>query len=140
MANFKMYNLDFGFVYNAVTYEFDHVESMTVEDPEVVTLVRGSNKKNKEGIVITQGVKDPKVVTVVLIGISQALFNVFETAFNAKARVEAYAIDRTDGSSRLIKQAVLSKQPRQMAIGEDAENLNVTIELHTFDLQEVHKS
>lgn len=138
--NFKMYNCDFGFVYNGVTYEFDHVESVVVEDPETVTLTRGSNKKNKEGIVITSGTKDPKVATITLIGISQSLFSVFETVFNAKARCEAYAIDRTDGSSRLFKQAILSKQPRQLSIGEDAENLNVVVELHTYDIQEVHKS
>lgn len=138
--NFKMHNCDFGFVYDSTTYEFDHVESVVVEDPEVVTLIRGSNVKNKEGIVITQGTKDPKVVTITLIGISKTLFDLFQTVFEAKDRCEAYAIDRTDGSSRLFKQSILSKRPRQMSIAEDPENLNVVIELHTYDIQEVHKA
>lgn len=138
--NFKMTNCDFGWNYNDVKYDFDHVESVTIEDPEMVTLVRGSNKKNKEGIVITQGGKDPKVVTVVLIGISKTLFDAFKACWDAQARSECWIVDRSDGSARFVKQAIISKQPRQLSIGEDPDNLNVTVEFHSFDIQEDHKS
>ena len=51
-----------------------------------------------------------------------------------------YCISRTDGSSKMAKNAVLSNKPQQLTVDETAESLNVSLEFETFDSSEVHKS
>lgn len=137
---FKMFNCDFGVKFNGVNYDFDHVESMSIEDPETTKLIRGSNAKNKLGLVYTEGTKDPKVLTVTLLGVSLAINTVFSQIYSSKARCEFYCIDRTDGSSKVGKNAILSQMPQQLAVDESPESMNVVLRFETYDLVEVHKS
>jgi hypothetical protein len=136
---FKMYNCDFGLKYNNVNYDFDHVESMAIENPQSTKLVRGSNAKNKVGLVYTEGTKEPFKLTVTLLGISAAMYTLLETIYNAKARCECYCIDRVTGGSKIAKQAVLSQQPMQLTVDESPESMNVALVFETFDFAEVHK-
>jgi hypothetical protein len=136
---FKMYNCDFGIKYDSVAYDFDHVESIVVEDPTTTKLIRGSNAKNKTGLVYTEGTKEPKKLTVTLIGISQAMYDLFTTIYETKARCECYCIDRVTGSSKIAKQAVLSNQPMQLTVDESPESMNVVVIFNSFDYTEVHK-
>jgi hypothetical protein len=41
---FKMYDCDFGIKLNGVTYDFEHVQDLQIEDPENTRLTRGSNR------------------------------------------------------------------------------------------------
>lgn len=136
---FKMYNCDFGFKYNGVNYDFEHVESVGVEDPESTKLIRGANKSNKVGLVYTEGTKDPKVVTVTVLGLTSSLHGLLTTIHKEKARCEFYCIDRTDGSSKIGKNAVLRQKPMQLTIDETPEAMNVVLVFETFDLEENHK-
>jgi hypothetical protein len=136
---FKMYNCDFGFKYNGVNYDFEHVESVSVEDPESTKLIRGSNQSNKVGLVYTEGTKDPKAVTVTVLGLSSALHGLLKTIYDTKARCEFYCIDRTDGSSKIGKNAILRQKPMQLNIDESPESMNVVLVFETFDLEESHK-
>lgn len=136
---FKMYNCDFGITYNAVNYDFDHVDSMAIEDPTTTKLIRGSNARSKEGLVYTEGSKDPKVCTVTLIGVSASIYSLLLGIFNDKARCEFYCIDRTDGSSKVGKNAILSQQPMQLNVDESPESMNIALRFETFDLSETHK-
>ena len=47
---FKIYDSDFGIKYNGVNYDFDHVNELTIEDPEFSRLTRGANAGNKTGV------------------------------------------------------------------------------------------
>lgn len=136
---FKMYNCDFGLKYNDVNYDFDHVESMTVEDPRNVKLIRGSNAKNKEGLIYTEGTKEALKITVTLIGISAAMYNLIAGIVEAKSRVEFYCVDRVSGSSRVAKSAIITQQARQNTVDESPESMNVVLTLESYDLVEVHK-
>jgi hypothetical protein len=137
---FKMHNCDFGINYNDVSYNFEHVEGITVEDPENTRLVRGANAANQVGLVYTEGTKEPKKIGVTLIGVSAAINSVLTTIYKTKARCEVYIIDRTDGSSKIAKNAILTQQPQQLAIDESPESMNVVCMFESFDLSEVHKS
>ena len=137
---FKIFNSDFGIKYNGGNYSFTHVASMTIEDPSNVKLVRGSNATNKEGLVFTEGLKDPFKITVTIIGMSAALKNVLDSAYSAKDRMDVYCIDRGDGSIKMAKNAVLCQKPQQLSIEESAESLNVVLIFESFDLEETHKS
>lgn len=139
MATFKMYECDFGFTYDGVQYDFDHVESVVIEDPERTRLLRGANIKNKTGLIYTEGAKQPKVMTVTIIGVSAAINALMVQIFNDKARCEPNVISRVDGSQIVGKNAVISQRPRQLNVDESPESMNVQIIFETFDLEEVHK-
>lgn len=137
---FKMYNCDFGVKIDGVTYSFDHVNDLTIEDPETTKLVRGSNASNKTGLAYKEGIKEPKKLTVTIMNMTPELKGVLDTAYADKQRVDAFCIDRTDGSSKIAKNAVLSQQPQQLKVDETAESMNVALVFESFDLTEDHKS
>lgn len=137
---FKIYESDFGFKYNGQNYEFDHVQSLQIEDPESTKLLRGANASNKIGLVYVEGLKEAKKWTVVIIGMSADLKEILETAYENKDRLDIYCISRVDGSAKMGKNAVLSMQPQQLLIDDNPESMNVSLVFETFDSSEVHKS
>ena len=137
---FKIYDSDFGIKYNGTNYEFEHVQDLKVTDPEKNKLVRGSNAKNKVGISYKEGIKDPKEITVTIIGMSAALKAVLDAAFIARDRLDVYCVSRTDGSSKIYKNAVLSMQPAQLEVSDAVESMNVALVFESFDQEETHRS
>jgi hypothetical protein len=137
---FKIYDSDFGIKYNGVNYNFVHVQDLTIEDPENTKLVRGANAGNKTGLVYKEGLKDPKKITVTILGMSIELKAVLDTAFENRDRLDVFCISRVDGSSKMGKNAVLCQMPQQMKIDESADAMNVVLTFETFDLSEVHKT
>jgi hypothetical protein len=137
---FKIYESDFGIKYNGVNYDFTHVQGMQIEDPENTKLIRGSNGVNKLGLAYKEGLKDPKKVTVTIIGMDATLKGVLDQAFANKDRLDAYCVSRIDGSSKIAKNAILSMQPQQLNIDEGPESMNVALVFESFDLVETHKS
>jgi hypothetical protein len=137
---FKIYDSDFGIKYNGVNYDFTHVQNLQIEDPENTKLIRGSNGGNALGLVYKEGIKEPKKVTVTIIGMSADLKGVLQTAYEQKDRLDVYCISRSDGSSKMAKNAILCMQPQQLNIDEGPESMNVALVFESFDLVEVHKS
>lgn len=137
---FKIYDSDFGIKLNGVNYEFEHVQDLQIDDPEFTRLVRGANASNKTGLVYKEGIKDPKKWTVTIIGMSAALKEVLDGAYNDRSRLDVYCISRIDGSSKMGKNAILSQQPQQLQVSDAPESMNVQLMFETFDSSEVHKS
>lgn len=137
---FKLYNSDLGIKINGTAYEFEHVDNLTIEDPEVNRLVRGSNAGNKVGLTYKEGLKEPKRITVNIMGMSAELKGVLDGCFENQTRIEVYCIDRIDGSSKIAKQAILSTQPMQLNLDDTPESMTVALAFESFDLVEVHKS
>ncbi len=137
---FKIYESDFGIKYNGVNYDFTHIQSLVIDDPENTKLVRGPNGGNKLGLVYKEGLKEPKKVTVIIIGMSADLKAVLEQAYTNKDRLDVYMVSRVDGSSKIAKNAVLSTQPQQLNIDEGPESMNVSLGFESFDLVETHKT
>ena len=137
---FKIYDCDFGIKYNGVNYDFVHVENLTIEDPESTKLIRGANAGNKVGLVYKEGIKEPKKVTVTIKGMSAELKAVLDGAYEAKDRLDVYCISRSDGSSKMAKNAVLSQMPQQLTLDETEGSVNVALAFESFDLTETHKS
>jgi hypothetical protein len=139
---FKPYECDFGITDTTTgqNYEFDHVVSFNTEDPETTNLVRGSNAGNKTGLIFKEGIKDPKTITVTIIGMSADIFSVLKTIYDNQTRVDCYCINRTDGSGKIGKNAVLSQEPKQLTVDDSAESMNVVLAFKSFDVSEVHKN
>lgn len=137
---FKLYDCDIGIKYNGINYDFEHVDEVTIEDPEFTRITRGSNAQNKLGIVYKEGIKEPKRWTVPIMNMSIELKAVLDAAYTAKDRLDVFCVSRVDGSSKMAKNAVLCQVPQQLAVGETAESLAVTLTFETFDSTEVHKS
>jgi hypothetical protein len=137
---FKIYDCEFGIKYNGVSYEFTHVNEMTIEDPENTKLVRGSNAGNKLGLIYKEGIKEPKRITCKIMGMSIDLKAVLDQAYDNRDRLDVYCISRVDGSSKMAKNAVLSQMPQQLSIAEGAESMDVSLAFESFDLSEVHKT
>lgn len=137
---FKIYNCDFGIKVDGVSYDFEHVASLTIEDPERNRLTRGSNAKNKIGLSYKDGLKDPKKWTIPILQMSAALKQVLDDCYDEVKRIDAYCIDRTDGSKKMSSNCVLSNRAQQLSITDSAESMEVSLEFETFDSIETHKS
>jgi hypothetical protein len=137
---FKLYNSDFGIKINGVNYDFDHVNGLQVETAKRKKLTRGGNASNKLGLTFTEGVSEPDVVTVTIMGMSPELKGVLDSAYDNSTRLEVYAIDRTDGSSKIGRNSILSTKPQQLNLDDSQESMNVALIFETFDLEENHKS
>lgn len=140
MATFKIYNCDVGFKYKGTDYQFTDVNSVAFENPTRNRLTRGSNGKNETGLSYTEGIREPKRATIAGMNIPIAMYNVFGDIFRKKERIDFYAIDRTDGSSKWLKEAILSNEPEQLNLDDTPESLEVSIELESFQSIEIHKS
>lgn len=137
---FKLYDCDFGVTIRGVNYDFEHVDGLQIEDPERTRLIRGANAANKSGLVYKEGLKDAKTVTVTIIGVSVELHNLLKEVFANKERVDCYCISRSDGSTKIAKNAVLSQEPMQLNLDDSPESLNLTLTFESYDVTEVHKS
>lgn len=137
---FKIYNCDFGIKVDGVSYDFEHVAELQIDDPERNQLTRGGNAKNKVGLSYKDGLKEPKRWTLPILNMSAALKSVLDNCFDKQTRIDVYCIDRTDGSSKMAKNAILSNRPQQLTVDESAESMNVSLEFVTFDSTETHKS
>jgi len=140
MSTFKLYECDFGVTIRGTNYDFTHVDSLQIEDNEKTRLVRGGNASNKTGLVFKEGMKDAKVVTVTVLGMDVAIYNLLRECYNTKERVEAYCVSRVDGSNKIAKDAVLSQLPQQLTVDETAESMNVALMFESYNIDEVHKS
>jgi hypothetical protein len=137
---FKLYDCDFGITLNGVNYDFEHVDGLTLEDPERTRLVRGGNAGNKLGLAYREGTKEAKTVTVTIIGMPFALYPLMKKAYEDKTRVDCYCISRVDGSSKIAKNAILSQEPQQLTVDESAESMNTALVFESYDVSETHKS
>ncbi len=137
---FKIYDCDFGIKYNGQNYDFVHIQSLVIEDPENTKLIRGANGGNKLGLIYKEGLKEPKKITVTIIGMDASLKAVLDQAYQAKDRLDVFCVSRVDGSSKMGQDAVLSMQPQQLNIDEGPESMNVVLVFHCFNMQETHKS
>lgn len=137
---FKIYDCDIGIKYNGVNYDFPEVDEVSIDDPEFNRLTRGANAGNKTGLVYKEGSKEPKTVTVPIMNMSTALKAVLDQAFTNRDRLDVYIVARSDGSSKIAKNAILCQQPQQLLVGESPESMAVSLIFQTFDSIEKHKS
>jgi len=135
----QIFNCDFGVKIDGVPYEFDHVAEVQIENPEKTRLTRGANGKSKVGLRFKEGLSQPKMIRIPILGMTVELKGVLDKAYNDQQRLEVYFIDRKTGSSGIGKNAVLTNQPIQLSMGETEENLRVALEFETFDYVETLK-
>lgn len=140
MGVFKLYECDFGVTISGVNYDFEHVDNLSIEDPERTRLIRGANAGNKTGLSYKEGLKEAKTISVTVIGISMELHNLLKQAYADQTRVDCYCVSRVDGSSKIAKNAVLSAEPQQLNMDDGADSLNTALIFESFDVSEVHKS
>lgn len=139
MASFKIYNCEFGIKKNGVSYSFPDVDELQIEDPERNRLTRGSNATNKEGIIYRDGLKDPKRWTIPILNMSVALKEVLDASFNNSDRLDVYCVDRTNGSTKWLRSAVLCNAPQQLTLDATPESMNVSLEFESYRSEEVLK-
>lgn len=140
MALFKMYDCEIGLTIRGVNYALDHVDNVSIEDPERTRLIRGANAGNKLGLDYKEGLKEAKTITTSVISIPKALHDLLKDVYNTRERLDFYCIARSDGSSKIAKNCVLSQSPKQLTLDDSAESLNTALILESFDVDEIHKS
>lgn len=136
---FRIYNSDFGIKIGGVDYRFEHVQDVTIEDPEMNRLTRGSNASNQIGLAYKEGISEPKRWTVNIMNMSAELKGVLDAAFKDQTRVDVYCIDRGDGSAKIGKDALLCNYPQQLTLDQSPESMAVQLTFETFASSEVHK-
>lgn len=140
MATFKIYNCDFGVTLNGVNYNFTHVDKLTIEDPQKTRLTRGANAGNKTGLIFHEGTKEAKNITVTILEMPADIFALLKAAHDDDTRMDVFAVSRTDGSSKIAKNAVLCQEPKQLTVDDSAESMSVDLIFESYDVSEVHKS
>jgi len=136
---FKLYDCDVGVDINGVHYDFPHVDSIAIDDPLRVRLTRGVNATNDEGIAFTEGTKEAKTITIPVMNLSKAVFDLLVQAFKNKTRMNGYCISRANGAQKYWKKAILSQEPQQLTVDDSAESMNVSLIFESFAVSEVHK-
>lgn len=136
---FKIYDCDFGVKVNGVSYDFEHVTELQIEDNERNELTRGANASNKVGLAFKTGLRDPKRWTIPILNMSIELKGVLDSCYDEQTRLEVFAIDRKTGSSKMARNAVLANRPQQLTLDETADSLAISLEFVTFDSSEVYK-
>lgn len=139
MSVFKMYDCDFGVTLGGVNYDFDHVVSVEIEDPERAKLIRGSNAGNKTGLSYREGLREAKIVTATIIGMSNELHSLLKAAYDASTRMDWYCVNRKDGSKKMAKNAILSQSPKQLTMDDTPDSMNTALIFESFDIDEEHK-
>jgi len=137
---FKIQSCEFGMKVDGTQYIFDDVAELTIEDNRKNKLTRGANGANKEGLVYQEGTREPVRWTLPILNMSAALKGVLDDVFKNQSRVDVYCIDKTDGSSKMAKNAILCNKPQQLSLNDTPDSMNVSLEFETFDSSEVHKS
>lgn len=137
---FKIYDCDFGITVDGVNYDFDHVDNLSIENPERTRLIRGANASNDIGLDYKEGIRDAKIVTVTVLGVSAEMHGLLTRIYKERTRVDAYCVSRTDGSSKIAKNAVLSQEPTQMNMSESSDSLNIDLVFESFNIEEKRKS
>jgi hypothetical protein len=135
----KLYDCDVGLTIRGVNYEFEHVDSVTVDDPTRTRLVRGANARNKTGLAYTEGAKDAKTVNTSVIGIPKALHDLLKEVYASKERVDGWAISRANGNSKFWKNAILSQEPMQPTLDDSPESMNTPLAFESFDVSDTLK-
>jgi len=134
---YKLSSIDFGFSYNGQTYDFEHCDGMTIEDPRSSHITRGMNAKNKRGIKIDEALSDPDIITIPIMNVKKEVVDLLnKIQASDDERIEAYAIDRNTGQSRFIKEAIVSKKVRQLVISEGRDDLNIELILESFQVDD----
>lgn len=137
---FQLFDCDIGLKLGGTNYQFGHVEEVTIDDPEETTLTRGSNGTDTDGLAYTDGLNEPKTITIPTMNMPIELYNLLVAAHKNKTRMDFYAVSRRDGSRKSATSALLSKKPQQLTIGNSAESMQVQLVLKSFNTDEVHKS
>lgn len=134
---FVITDADVGFTLNGTNYTFEHIDNVTIDDPQLKHLTRGANASSKSGLMYTEGQSSPKVLTFTLKGASVAHLNLLKDHYAEQSedeRIDFWVIDRKTGSIMSAKDAILQKEPRQASISEGEDNLNIDVMIETFNL------
>lgn len=145
MATFKLYDCDVSVDISGTSYVFTHVQSLAIEDPERMRLTRGANAGNNIGVSYREGLKEAKTITLTVLDIPLALYNLLTATHKAQAggsstRVKVSCVSRTDGSMKELKNAIISQPPRQMNLDDSPESMDVALVFESYDLSETMKS
>ena len=128
---------DFYFSRNGEDYDLTAaVDSAAFEDPERKHLTRGSSGQNSTGLIYTEGIKDPKTLTVVFIGLSAEYAALLADMYKEEERTDFKIIDRKTGQMRSFKDAIVSQKPAQATMSEGAEEQNVQVVFECFTVED----
>ena len=139
MPNFAMRTslCDFYFSRNGADYELTAaVDSLTFEDPERKHLTRGSSGRNGTGLIYTEGIKDPKSLTVVFVGLSAEYAAMLRDMYEQEERTGFKILDRKTGQMRVYKEAIVSQPPMQASMQDGAEEQTVQVIFETYQVED----
>lgn len=136
---FKLYNCDVGIKKDGQTYNFTHVVSVAINDPEKNNLTRGANAGNKIGISYREGLREPKTFTIPILDMTSDIKALLDDAYDNQSRLDVFAIDRSTGSGKLARNAILVNKPQQLQLDDSVDSMNVSLEFATFDSTEDFK-
>ncbi len=124
-----------GIILNGVDYKFIGVNTITVDDPETTGLIRGADAKDTVGLSYTEGLDQPKTMTVNLRNIPLDLSNALKAARRAKTRMDFYCIERASLESTTLKDAIIQKDPLQLEISNTPDSLAMDLVFSGFNLE-----
>ena len=133
LFNMQMVRCDFFFSRNDVDYELTAMaDSRQLEDPEEKNATRGSSGRSEKGIIYTTGIKDPKTITLVCVGLTKEYADMIAEMYENEERTDFKIVDRKSGRIAKMENDFFAKRPVQEQMGEGAEELNVSLMIRGF--------
>lgn len=133
----QMVRCDFFFSRNGVDYELTAMaDSRQLEDPEEKNATRGASGRSKKGIIYTTGIKDPKTMTLVCIGLTKEYADLIAEMYENDERTDFKIVDRKTGRMAKMEDGFFAKRPIQEQMGEGAEELNVSLLIRGFKAEQ----
>lgn len=135
MSAIKLYECQVGIEVNGTNYNFDHIRSVTLENPERNNLMRGVNAPTSEGLAFKEGMMEPKTISVPVIEMAKEVFDLLRSCFDNQTRLTFFVVDK-QGQSFYGKKCLLAQTPMQLTLDDSAESMDCTLEFVTFLIEQ----
>jgi len=131
---------DVGFTIDGTNYTFEHVDLVTIEDPQKAHLMRGVNNTTGAGLKYREGIGSPYIATAKLRSVGITFEALLKSNFESEDTLDFWIIDRATGTNKFFKQAVLQNAPKQLNISEGEDSFDIEVVIESFDYQPNYKA
>lgn len=120
---------------NGVNYILSGVHSIAFESMLTNNLVRGSDARDKQGIVVQDGTSEADSATLTIRNVSAQIFSMMENSWKNASRLTATFTDSKTGDRYVMRDSILTNRPLQKSISDGADQVNIEVVLKSFNLE-----
>jgi hypothetical protein len=133
---FQIHQVDSGFSFNSVSYNFSDVDVVNYTYNQKNRLTRGANAQNSVGISYKEGLKTPDIAETKIKDCSIEVYNLLLSLWKSEGRINFWIVDRKTGEGYTYKNAIIRDKPRQTEVSETEDSISFMLAVESFDVSE----